>query len=96
MKRYIKSSTDNEVSGVWDAIPEKYQPYIDEIRVDHPYSQYQHKTVTTYSAFFTNDVIDYYRNTDVGYLIGLIHCEDMGSLLSGIEEYLDPFLMGKE
>lgn len=91
MKRYVKATTD-ETTEVWAAIPEKYHPYIDEVQVGHPYSQYQHKEVTTYSAYFTNEVINYYREKLNSYLVGLIHCEDLASLLSGIEEYLDPFI----
>ena len=45
MKKYIKSN--DEVSSVWTAIPEKYHPYISEVQVNHPYSQYQQKDVTT-------------------------------------------------
>lgn len=91
MKRYIRATND-ETSGVWDIIPKKYHPYILEVQVNHPYSQYQHKEVTTYSAYFTDDVINYYREKLNSYLVGLIHCEDLESLLSGIGEYLDPFI----
>jgi len=91
MKRYIRA-TDDEILEVWDIIPEKYYPYISEVQVNNPYSQYQNKKVTTYSAYFTDDVINYYREKSNSYLVGLIHCEDLESLLSGIGEYLDPLI----
>lgn len=91
MKRYIRATTD-ETAEVWAAIPEKYHPYISEVQVNHPFSMYQRKEVTTYSAYFTNDVINYYSEKLNSYLVGLIHCEDLKSLLSGIEEYLEPFI----
>ena len=90
MKKYIKSN--DEVSSVWAAIPEKYHPYISEVQINHPYSQYQQKDVTTYSAYFTNEVINYYKDELNSYLVGLIHCEDIASLLLGLEEYLDPII----
>ena len=93
MKKYIKSS--DEVTSVWDAIPEQYHPYISEVQVNHPYSQYQQKEVTTYSAYFTGDVIKYYQETQDSYLVGLIHCDSLDSLLRGLEEYLDPMIEGE-
>ena len=53
---------------------------------------YQRKEVTTYSAFFTNEVIDYYRDTENSYFVGLIHYDDLGTLVSDIEKYLAPFV----
>ncbi len=92
MKRYVKSTTD-ETSAVWEAIPEKYHPYIDKVQVNHPFSMYQRKEVTTYSAIFTNEVIDYYRDIQNSYLVGLIHYDDLSTLVSDLEKYLAPFVV---
>lgn len=91
MKRYISATTD-ETAEVWAAIPEKYHPCISEVQVNHPFSMYQRKEVTTYSAFFTNEVIDYYRDTENSYFVGLIHYDDLDTLVSDIEKYLAPFV----
>lgn len=91
MKRYIRATTDETVV-VWETIPEKYHPYISEVQVNHPFSMYQRKEVTTYSAIFTNEVIDYYRDTQDSYFVGLIHYDDLDTLVSDIEKYLAPFV----
>lgn len=91
MKRYVRATTD-ETTEVWAAIPEKYHSYISEVQVNHPFSMYQRKEVTTYSAYFTNEVIDYYRDTENSYFVGLIHYDDLGTLVSDIEKYLAPFV----
>lgn len=91
MKRYISATTD-ETAEVWAAIPEKYHSCISEVQVNHPFSMYQRKEVTTYSAYFTNEVINYYRDTENSYFVGLIHYDDLDTLVSDIEKYLVPFV----
>ena len=73
------------IEDIWNAIPNKYKPYIEDVSIIPQYSIYRNKEVITYNATFKTDVWKDKKNP----MVGIFHAEDIQTLVNGIINHLD-------